>query len=202
MENFKGNSNASKQKDISASSKKIEPIVSAENVKVKKETELKRIGKSLFSEDATTVGEHVINEVLVPKTQNLIVDALKYVIDFIFFGKRGSSTKSSVSNVSYTSYYKQTPSYQQTPISSIKNNIYRVNDVIFNDRGEAEEVLLRLNEEIERYGMVSIADFYDLISQTHSYTDNKYGWRDLKDALVVRSHDGYSIKFPKIVPLE
>ena len=50
--------------------------------------------------------------------------------------------------------------------------------------------------------MVSVLDFYDLVGLKTNQQDNKYGWRDLATASVVRVPDGYSINFPKIVVLE
>ena len=61
---------------------------------------------------------------------------------------------------------------------------------------------MRLKEAVERYGMVSVVDFYDCISQPSKYTDQKYGWRDLSSATVIRVNGGYSIQFPKVVPLD
>ena len=62
-----------------------------------------------------------------------------------------------------------------------------------------------MNELIDTYGMVSVADFYDLVGLQCNYTDNKYGWTDIRNASVVRVRDndgnGYLIKLPKIQPL-
>lgn len=55
---------------------------------------------------------------------------------------------------------------------------------------------------ISVYGMVSVADLYDLIGVTGNYTDNKYGWTDIRSASVVRVRDGYIVKMPKAMPLD
>lgn len=50
---------------------------------------------------------------------------------------------------------------------------------------------------MDRYGVVSVADMYDLCGMTCNYTDNKYGWKSLARADISRVRDGYMIKLPK-----
>ena len=58
-----------------------------------------------------------------------------------------------------------------------------------------------MNECVQRYGMVSVADFYDMIGQKGNYTDNNYGWKDLTLARVDRAIEGYRIIFPRVISL-
>ena len=78
---------------------------------------------------------------------------------------------------------------------------YDYDDIILDNRGEAEEVLSRMDELIDTYGLVSVADFYDLVGVTGNYTDNKYGWTDIRSASVIHVRDGYRIKLPKALPI-
>lgn len=198
MRDFEGNSNIGKK---SKEKPKIEPIT--KNVSVKKETEFKKFKKNFFSEDARTVKSQVFTDVIIPGIQRLITDMVKTGIDVLIYGRRTNTDRNSrVGNISYTSYYDRNRAVPVPQSSYSKNNAYSFNDVVLFDRGEAEEVLLSLRDQIDRYGMVSVADFYDMIGQSSPYTANKYGWRDLRDASVGRVRDGYSISFPKAVPLE
>lgn len=78
---------------------------------------------------------------------------------------------------------------------------YDYDDIILESRGEAEDVLERMDELIATYQLVSVADFYDLVGVSGNYTDNKYGWTDIRNASVIRVRDGYMIKLPKALPL-
>ena len=69
-------------------------------------------------------------------------------------------------------------------------------------RGEAEDVLSRMDELIDTYGVVSVADLYDLVGISCNYTDNKYGWTNLRNAEPVRVRDGYMLKLPKALPID
>ena len=69
-------------------------------------------------------------------------------------------------------------------------------------RGEADAVLSRMDEIMEEYDIVRVADLYDLVGITGDYTDNKYGWTNIRDAKVVRVRDGYKIQLPRAMPLK
>jgi hypothetical protein len=200
MENdIKGNSNVSKE-----SSKNIKPVTT--NVTVKKQSEVTKFKKQLFAEDSKSVKGHIVTTVLLPGIQRLMADAVKNGIDWLIYGSKGGTNRpGGIRNVSYQNYYNRT---SNVPASSPNRNnatrpgAYSVNEVTFNDRGEAEETLARMRENVESYGMVSVADFYDMVGVKHAFTDNKYGWKSLGDTQVVRNRDGYSIQFPKSRPIE
>jgi hypothetical protein len=203
MDDFQGNSDAAKRpldKDSFDHQKKVETVTN--NVTVKKENDFDKFKKHFFAEDAKAVGGHVLNYVVVPGLQKILSDIVKQGIDWLIYGSKGSSRPDGVGNVSYSRYYTSPvqPQQQQQPQQRI--GTYYVNDVLFNERQDAEEVLLKMNEAITKYGMVSVADFYDMIGQHGAYTDQKYGWFDLRQADVVRNGDGYSIYFPKVRPIE
>ena len=45
-------------------------------------------------------------------------------------------------------------------------------------------------------------DLYDLVGISGQYTDNKYGWVNIKNAEPVRTiGGGYMLKLPKAIPL-
>lgn len=197
-EEFKGNSNVSKEQPKQAAV--------TTNVVVKNGND-KKSGKRFFAEDAKTVGSHVIDSVIVPSAQKLLSDVVKNAIDWLIYGSRGGPNKTlGAGNVSYSRYYNNPvpmyaqPSYTNPAIP--RSNVYTVNEILFNDRGEAEEVLLRMKESIQRYGSVSVADFYDLIGQRSVFTDNKYGWYDLNMCDIIRDGSGYSIRFPRVQTLD
>ena len=202
MDTLKGNSEVGKIK-VEEKKPKIEPVTS--NVVVKKESEFKKFRNQFMAEDGKTVRQHLFREVFVPGLQRVFSDIVKNGIDWLIYGIKGGPRQGSgsgIRGVTYTDYSDRERRYSSPTKGSSRNNIYAVNDVVFKDRGEAEEVLLRLREEAARYGGVSVGDFYDAIDQRTDHTDFKYGWPSLDQAEVVRSYDGYSIKFPKIVPLE
>jgi len=58
-----------------------------------------------------------------------------------------------------------------------------------------------MREAIAEYGLVSVADMYDLAGVSAPYTSHDYGWMSLRSADVKRIRDGYIIDLPKFMPL-
>lgn len=205
MEEFKSNSNASKEANNETISKNAPVTTSVTAIDKKKFS----FGK-FFAADAKTVGEHVVESILIPSLQKLLSDSVKGAVDWFIYGAKGkTSSNSGPGTVSYSRYYQALGNqlyYQNNsqPINpqTTRPGVYSVGEFKFEDRGDAETVLMRMNEAIGRYGMVSVADFYDFIGQRCSFTDQKYGWYDLRAAQVIRYDDGFCIQFPKAQPIE
>ena len=202
MENLKGNPDPVNNRESSPDPNK----TITTNVVEKKSG--KKSNMRLVSEDAKSVGSYVMIDIIIPKIKELITSGFKYAIDFIFYGSKGAKgTKPGIDTVSYSSYYTGS-SYQQpstgysNPMAPKQNTIFTIGDIVFPDREDADKVLLALQESIIKYGTATVADFYDFINKAHSYTDNKYGWKDLRDAEIIRVDGGFSIRFPKVIPID
>lgn len=71
-------------------------------------------------------------------------------------------------------------------------------------RKEAKQILKYMQEIIDGYGYVTLADFYDLEgSKVAVYTDNKKMWSSLTGARVslMRRKGRYRIKLPDFVEM-
>jgi hypothetical protein len=76
-------------------------------------------------------------------------------------------------------------------------------NIIFDNRGDAEAVLTSMEDILDQFGCVSVADLYDLADvAAPNYTVNNYGWTNLANAQVLRCRDGYIIKLPKVTSLK
>lgn len=200
MEEYKSNSHKSKEESKELTPKKKVEKVTTGNVKVKKQSGAKKIASAFFEEDVDNVTTYIVRDVLVPAAKKAISDIVTNGIDMILYGESGHKSSSSSSKVSYRSYYDDKRNARRET-SSNRRNDYSYDDVIFDRRGEAEDVLERMEELVDSYQMASVADLYDLVGITGKYTDNKYGWYDLHEARVVNTRDGYKIKLPKARPL-
>lgn len=70
-------------------------------------------------------------------------------------------------------------------------------DIVFETREDAEKVLDAMKDTVKKYGVVSLADMYDIVGKTTTYVANKYGWKSVDNAEVVRCRHGYYIKLQK-----
>ena len=196
MDNYEPNSHKYKEEKTShEEKKKVEKVVSGV-VKTKKKSEIKKVADIFISEDIQNVKSYILMDVLVPAIKKAVSDIVTNGIDMILYGGKGSLS----SKVSYRNYYDRKDDYR--PYNNpLTRAAYDTEDIILQTRGEAEEVLARMDELISCYGVVSVADLYDLIGKTCSYTSNKYGWTNIRSAEVIRARDGYVIKMPKASPL-
>lgn len=197
---FKPNSHRFKeqQKEEQApTEKKFEKVVQG-SVKTKKKNPLTG---TIVSEDAKNVKSFLLMDVIVPSIKNMIEDIGVKGIRMLLRGDTGS--RSGKTNAEYVSYNKMSERRDTRRPSDV--NRARLGrsyeDIVLENRGDAEEVLFRMKESLEQYGLVSIADFYDLVGESSRYTDHKYGWMNLDSARVVPVREGYIIDFPRAVAL-
>ncbi len=191
---------ALKEKESKEKEKKVGKVVSGK-VKTKKKNSLQKVTNSIISEDANNVKSYILIDVLLPAVKKAISDIVTEGIDMLLYGGSGNGKKRSAgSKISYSGYYDRRDDRRHT--SSRSNSRYDFDDIILENRGEAEEVLDSMDELLDTYGIVSVADLYDLVGVTCNYTDNKYGWKNLRNAEPVRVRDGYMLKLPKALPID
>lgn len=206
MENFdyKSNSNKSKTEAIKqAEEKRVEKVVTGKVV-TKKKSGFSKFAGEFISEDAKNIKSYVIGDVLIPAFKKAISDIITDGIDIILYGGNGRSRsgRSNADRVSYRSYYDDRRPSDRLTTSRYSSNSYSYDDIILDSRGEAEEVLARMDELMDTYGLVRVADLKDLVGITGSYTDNKYGWTNIRNAEIVHVRDGWMIKMPRAVAID
>ena len=206
MDSCPSNSYKSREESALASQKKKQITkVTKGTVRTKKKNEMSKLGSVFISEDASKVKSYILMDVLVPTIKKAISDIVKNGVDMILYGEVGQSNKRTyASTVSYRDYYdngSRSASRFDDPPRARTRTGYSFDDVILETRGEAEEVLSSMDELIETYGSVSVADMYDLVGISCEYTDNKYGWKNIRTAEPVRVRDGYMLKLPRALPL-
>lgn len=201
---YPSNSYKSKEQQKEAAPKMEKKMEKITTGKTKKKSEMHKLASTFISEDAANVKNYIWMDVLVPTIKKAIFDVITNSIDMVLYGGNGRANKrtSTVDRVSYRNYNNdyRNDSERRGDISR-NNSVYSYGDVVVNTRKEGEDVLARMDEALEKYGMVSVGDLYDLVDVTCNYTDYKYGWTNLRNAEVVRVNDGYLIKLPKVIPL-
>lgn len=80
------------------------------------------------------------------------------------------------------------------------SNVVRV--IEFDSANDANEVLSYMIDSVEQYGLVSVADFYELSDVASKFTDHQFGWTNLDGVRVVPIRGGgFYISFPPAVPV-
>lgn len=205
MENYPGNSKRVTAKEpvkkAPTKEKKVEKVVVGTVTRRKKPLS-KRFSETFVGGDAQSVAVYVMNDVLVPAAKDMIADAVSQGIEKMLFGEsRGRSRGASVAGAAYTSYNRISTQAKasgakrdMSPRARAAHNFY---EIILDTRGEAQEVLDSLFTLISDYDVATVADLYEMVGQTGTFTDEKWGWVDMRGASVTRIKDGYLLNLPR-----
>lgn len=205
MDYYKGNSHKLKNERSIDADRKISKVVTTDGIK-KNPGAGKKIIDMFIKEDLTSIKEYAIWDVWVPAIKSGIRESLIGTVEAIFGRGAGPSTRSSGFGGSYTNYSSspRTRSYEDRRADQLRSrSLYGFDDVILATKIDAEDVLKAINETVETYGTVSVADYYQMVGVAHEYTDTKYGWIDIIPNRIVRVRDGgYSLNLPKPMVLD
>lgn len=202
MSEYKPNSHKAKiMEKENLPEKNVKKIVKGK-VMVKKKNEISKVKDALIAEDTKNVMSYLGMDVLIPAIKKAISDIVTNGIDMLLFGDSGRSRRNSnIGGVSYRNYYDKKDNDRFGP-SRQERNGYIQNDVIVETRGEAEEILDSMTDLISTYGVASVADFNEFAGLKIEYTDNKYGWTNLRNAEIKRVREGYMIRLPKAMAID
>jgi hypothetical protein len=203
MEEFPSNSKSNPK----AVEKNITPVIAS--TPIKRKTSLGKRFKETFlsGTDSRSVLEYVFVDIFVPAIKDLFVDASTQAVERAIFGesRRGArsgyrygggysgGTSSAQTRTRYDGYSGSAPNAWRPPgqgnqpreMSARARSQHDFGEIVLDNRGEADVVLERLSDILEQYGMTSVSDLYQLVGITPVFTDERWGWTDLKSARIV-----------------
>lgn len=197
MADYQPNSHKSKVDQTEPTrERKVEKVVKGK-VKTKK-NDGRKLANIFISEEISDIKTYLFGDIVVP----MIKEGISKAVEALLFG--GSSNRNrhrSSDRVPYRSYYDE-PRRRDDDRRRDARSRFDYDDLIFETRGEAELVRDRMFETLDRYGVVTVADMYDMADLTAPYTAGKYGWMGLRYAEVKRVRDGYILQLPKAMPID
>lgn len=208
MQDYKPNINRFKESQSGAAKpaeperKKVESVV-AGKVVTKPKTGLAKLAETFFAEDIHKVKDYVIKDVIMPTIKDTVWTIIARGSERLIFGESGHSPKNSkLPFINYNGLFKS--STPTTPTSSSSGSQYSVDNIILEDRGDAEKVLTAMHAHIAEFGEVSISTLYELIGEPiGDFMCTRWGWRSLNTAGIMRtSNGGYKLDLPRPVSLK
>ncbi|MCD7764370.1 MAG: hypothetical protein LUI14_14540 [Lachnospiraceae bacterium] len=166
---------------------------------VAKDNKMRKLAGMFFADDISNIGEHLMNEVFIPKIQNFVADSLSDCVNIIFHGEKRPKERTTASRYNYSRSYDDRHRDERRTVTR-KQYDYR--DVIVPTRREAEDIIIGLEDIIKRYGIATVRDLYDLCGLDSDYTDCKYGWTNVSSAKITSDRDGYMIDLPRAVAID
>lgn len=183
---YPGNSDRAKEK------KEIVPVAKA---RVKRESTARKVVGEIIKEDARSVGETVLWDVIIPTVKNLISDTVTRSIDSMLYG---DSRPRSRNNYSDYSGYSRPKGSRDRPVERRERRSARQaeperNEIIFDTRSDANDVIDRMSDIIDQYGQASLADLNALIGASSNFIDDNWGWTDMGSFNVRQVRDGFML---------
>ncbi|MET0466309.1 MAG: hypothetical protein ABW007_24335 [Chitinophagaceae bacterium] len=205
---YQGNSDKEK---AAKGDKQIVKVVTGE-VSLKPESVGRKFKKIFFGGDLKTSAKFVAADVMLPAFRNLLLDAIINGARGVIHGdttyrQRSPEYRPTVnySNPIRRSMTMYRDSRDRRPYLPDQPHPYRNqgnvdrSDIIFEKKSDAELVVERLIDIVDKFEVASLADYYDLCGVPSSHVDNKWGWTYLNKVDINSNRDGFYIELP---PLE
>jgi hypothetical protein len=211
MAEFPSNSKGPQTPKPATPEKVVEQVVTGE-VSSRKKPLGRRLRDIFIGGDIKSVVEYVFSEVLVPQAKDMISEGISSGFEKLIYGesrpgRRYGSRSPGPGPTNYTRY--GTPGNNpigrravedRRPTATVRTQEF--DDIILATRPEAEVVIDKMYDLLGTYDSVTVADLYSLIGWSSSYTDQKWGWTELRGADVRRHRDGWALNLPKTVALD
>jgi hypothetical protein len=198
--------NSERSKRTSTEDKNIQPVASGATRR--KRSLRKQFKETFVAGDARTAVRYTMFEVLLPAARDMIVEAMHQGMEKLIFGdsrRRSSMTPQTgpTGHVSYNRYsIGNRPGGSQRAMSRVARGRHDFDEIVLDQRAEAEEVIDRLFNLVSQYESATVADLYELVGLSSTHTDHKWGWTDLMGAGVSRIRGGYLLDLPEPEPLD
>lgn len=180
--------------------------------KVQKKSAIKEALRTFFAQDLPEIAEHLVIDVAIPAAKNAITDMVTQGIQQLLYGnvdpRRRNTSGYTSGYTSYSStsrsdwgrgYYDSHRTERREPRQPKPTN---VEDLVFDTRGDAVDVIEYVAEQIEEYGQVSVADLLSSVGIQPRYTDERWGWTTI-DAFEIRQiREGWLVSADRPEPLK
>lgn len=150
----------------------------------------------------------LFGELVVPAVRSLVVEFVNRAVTDAVYGPQSSQVDRRATRygrASYTPYHRgsslrnDSRGLREAPRGSVRPQF---DDILFDSRDEAEEVLGLMYQRILDYSRVTIGDLYALCGLSSNYTHEYYGWRSLAGTRVYSTPEGFVIGLPEPISLQ
>lgn len=208
MDDFPSNSQQPRLSKVEPEPKKIEKVIEGEVVRRKKPLGT-RIKETFVGSDMKSVGQYITFEVLLPAMKDTIADITSQGVERMLFGEARSTSRRTGTRPGsggYVQYNRMGGDRDRRRDREFPSRKARANhdfdDIVLATRVEADEVIDRLYDLVSRYNSATVADLYELLGISGSFTDDKWGWTDLYGSKARRVTGGYLLDLPRPEPLD
>jgi hypothetical protein len=210
--------NADEEGVVTGKKPPAEKVITGKVVRRKKSL-VRRFAETFIEGDVESIGDYVVRDVLVPAAKDAIRDVVSQGIERMLFGeerrsRRPSEPRNRYTTGGYRNYgsYSSSSSRRERDRDEPRRAAPRrarsrvIDEIEFERREDAERILDEMTEAVDMYGSVTVLDFLTMAGAEHDFTQERYGWEDVRDLKHVRierlGSDRYILKLPDPVLLE
>ena len=173
-------------------------------VSIKKKSEGRKILEMVFPSAGSDLKTTLVGDVIIPMIKSGLWEAFNRVL---YPNGDGPSRPSGWggyaggTRINYSGFSKPQARQHYIPAGSTVGFDY--DRIAFETRGDAEAVLMALDENIDAYGFATVGAFYEAAGVTTNNAQvEKFCWRSIGDAKVAQVGGGWIIRMPRPMPLD
>ena len=171
------------------------------NVTIKKKSEGRKILEKIFPSAGSDLKTTLMDDVIFPMLKNGLWEAVGRILWPNGDGPVRSSSFGGGTRINYSGFSKPQARQHYIPAGSTVGFDY--DRIAFETRGDAEAVLMALDENIDAYGFATVGAFYEAAGVTTNNAQvEKFCWRSIGDAKVAQVGGGWIIRMPRPMPLD
>lgn len=182
--------------------KEIKKVVNS-TATTRKKSELSKFADKFIAEDASNIKSYIVDDLVVPTLKKLVSNIIIDTVETILGTgerRRGGGRDSDRPYVSYRSYSDR--DHRDSHRDDRPSIRFDYDVIEYPSRGDAEAVLDEMYAAVKKYGLVTVAEMYDMSGLVAPYTAHNYGWTSVRNAEVRRSGGKYIISLPKPYPID
>lgn len=182
---------------------KVEKVLVKGKVTRRKQTLGARFKKSFLGGEAQDVGNHIVFELLIPALKELALQMVNEGLQKALWQGRERPSSSRIGigrpRQDYGGYSRsRLDDRDRRDVGRRTREHHTFDDIILDSRDEANDILDAMDDKIEKYRSVSVADMYSYLGVTPDFTDERYGWTKdtFRTAKVVSTRAGFLLDLP------
>lgn len=166
----------------------------------------KRFVELFFSgETPKSVMTNVATGVVLPAVRDMLFTAGRDALHRVLYptgqsGAGGSTWRQGGGAVIAYNRYAQSPTPQpdqRTTMSHQGRTTGNYEELLFQSRTQAEQVIDEMFLLLEKFGTVTVGDFFDLAGVSTEFPDRTHGWRSLQGVAPIPRDGGFILNLPR-----
>lgn len=188
---------------------KLDKVIDGD-VTVQKRSWLKRFARGMLADDATSISDYILVDVLIPTFKATLRDIVLGVTDRSLYGSSGAGIinrggpgfglNGNVGGIK-TKYSNIPEERPRALLSREARARHDFDEIVFPSREAAVIVLSAMYEHLERYRLVTVGDLYDLAGYSGDWAARNYGWSSLAAADIRQRGRGWVLELPMPSPI-